>query len=326
MLNTPIVLTGHRKSGTSMFHRLFDGHPELIVYPDDISLLYAYFPCYAYQPDATLGQLTDRITTVVKKSLSEVYESEEDGRFVDVDGFSDLLLQNLSGRDIRKKADLINAVAEAWFSYKAITDKEKPFLFKETSQSIFFQELKVDLPRLKMISLIRDPRDNYAALKAGVNERYSKLGEGELETLASLLNRARMDFLSAEVNLKQFPEDFMAVKFEDLIISPLEIMKKVSEFIGIGFTESLLVPTFVGREYKGNSYDGKKFNGISGENLGKWNKRISDNEAMIIEYWLGDVMDRWGYRKAFSPVESQRAFSEFYNWYNCKYFFSDSFK
>ncbi len=135
-----------------------------------------------------------------------------------------------------------------------------------------------------------------------------------------------MDFLSAEVNLRQFPQDFMAVKFEDLIGSPLEIMKKVSEFIGIGFAESLLVPTFVGREYKGNSYDGKKFNGISGENLGKWKTRISDNEAMIIEYWLGDVMDRWDYRKAFSPVESQRAFSEFYNWYNCKYFFSDSFK
>ncbi len=173
-----------------MFHRLFDGHPELVVYPDDFSLLYAYFPCYAYQPDATSRQLTDRITTVVKKSLSKVYESEEDDRFVDVDGFSDLLLQNLSGRDVRKKADLINAVAQAWCSYKAITDKEKPFLFKETSQSIFFQELKTDLPGLKMISLIRDPRDNYAALKAGVSGRYSKLGEGELETLASLLNRA----------------------------------------------------------------------------------------------------------------------------------------
>ncbi|TAL12162.1 MAG: sulfotransferase [Nitrospirae bacterium] len=326
MLNTLIVLTGHRKSGTSMFHRLFDGHPELIIYPDDISLLYAYFPCYAYQPDATPAQLRDRIRVVVKKSLSEVYESEEDSRFVDGDGFSDLLLKNLSGRDIRKKGDLINAVAEAWCSYKKITDTEKPFLFKETSQSIFFQELKLNFPRLKMIALLRDPRDNYAALKAGVKEHYSKMGEGELETLASLLNRARMDFLSAEVNLKQFPKDFMAVKFEDLIVSPLEVMKNVCEFIGIQFTESLLIPTLVGREYKGNSYDKKKFSGISGENLGKWHERISGHEAMIIEYWLGDVMDQWGYPKAFSSVESQKAFSEFYNWYNCKYFFSDNFK
>ena len=33
-----ILLTGHRKSGTSMLHRLFDGHPTVNNYPVDISL------------------------------------------------------------------------------------------------------------------------------------------------------------------------------------------------------------------------------------------------------------------------------------------------
>ena len=40
------ILTGHRKSGTSMFHRLFDGHPDINLYPVDLSILYAYFPCF----------------------------------------------------------------------------------------------------------------------------------------------------------------------------------------------------------------------------------------------------------------------------------------
>jgi hypothetical protein len=309
-----------------MFSRLFDGHPDLIVYPVDISLLYAYFPCFAYRPDATEGELTERIITVIKKCLFDVQESEGSSDLVDVNRFSDLLLHSLSGRNLRKRGDVIIAVADAWCSYKGMPNNERPFLFKETSQSVFFNELKAELPGLKMISLIRDPRDNYAALKAGVGKHYSKLGEGERETLASLLNRARMDLLSAEENQDQFPEDFMAIRFEDLIANPSEVMKHIAEFVGIRFVESLLVPTAIGRKYEGNSYDGKKFDGMSAENIGKWEHRISDKEAMIIEYWLGDVMGRWGYQKCFSRAQAQSAFAEFYNWYNCNYFFSDRFK
>ena len=29
------ILTGHRKSGTTLLHKLFDGHPDLNVYPVD---------------------------------------------------------------------------------------------------------------------------------------------------------------------------------------------------------------------------------------------------------------------------------------------------
>ena len=41
-----IFLTGHRKSGTSLLQRLFDNHPDIDVYPTDLTLFYNYFPYY----------------------------------------------------------------------------------------------------------------------------------------------------------------------------------------------------------------------------------------------------------------------------------------
>jgi len=41
-----IFICGHRKSGTTMFHNLFDGHPDLDVYPVILNILYGYFPIY----------------------------------------------------------------------------------------------------------------------------------------------------------------------------------------------------------------------------------------------------------------------------------------
>ena len=57
----PIVfLCGHRKSGTTLFRDLLDGHPALAVYPVDLALLYAYFPDFMSthpDPDARLARL-----------------------------------------------------------------------------------------------------------------------------------------------------------------------------------------------------------------------------------------------------------------------------
>ena len=44
-----IFLTGHRKSGTTLLKSLIDGHPDINVYPTDLTLLYAYFPHCKFQ-------------------------------------------------------------------------------------------------------------------------------------------------------------------------------------------------------------------------------------------------------------------------------------
>ncbi len=319
------ILTGHRKSGTSLFHRLFDGHNEICLYPVDISILYAYFPCFTKGKELSNEELRQRLNLVIKNSLGKKKSYLEEAE-LNIDRFIDILNHNLENQNLRNKKAVIQTIQESWIQIASSSDNLVPFVFKETSQSVFFQSFKQEIPNLKMISIIRDPRDNYAALKAGVSKYYSRLGENEKATLASLINRVKMDLKSAILNQKLYPDSFLAIKFEELVFSPEKTMRKVSSFLNISFLPTMLIPTFTNKEYKGNSHDGKQFLGISQENVGKWPQRISKEEAMIIEYWLEEVMNIWQYPLKYKQSDSQNIFSDFYEWYNCNYFYHDSFQ
>ena len=63
-----LFLGGHRKCGTTMLLNLLDGHPELCVYPTDITMLYAYFPTYE-EGDFSPSEKKDRLDAVIFDTL-----------------------------------------------------------------------------------------------------------------------------------------------------------------------------------------------------------------------------------------------------------------
>ena len=304
-----------------MLHKLFDGHPNLVVYPTDLCFLYAYFPCHINTEKARI----ERLRHVLKKSLMafdnfELYEN----KLLRVDKFLDYFFQYLSAKALENKSLLLIEYSNAWYEYFNLM-KDSPFVVKETSQAIFSRELIESIPEIKIISLIRDPRDNYAAIKAGIESYYSNFGESELESLASVINRSRMDLLAADYSRNVFPNQFLAIKFEDLINDIEKSLDVISSFCEINNAVSMRTPTILGKSYMGNSYEGERFNGVSNKNVSRWRERISDQEAKIIEFWASDAMRIWHYELAFTQADSARAYSDFYNWYNCRYFYYDSF-
>lgn len=322
---SPIIfLTGHRKSGTSVFHRLFDGYPEVTVYPVDLSFLYAYFPAFTENRYVDAFELRKRLCLVIARSL-QCHASYLEKRGFCFDRFAKSVESKLSDEEMRDRFAVLRAVQSSWMNFNRET-ASKPFVVKETSQSIFFSIFREKDCRTKMITVIRDPRDNYAALKAGVAGYYSKMGEGDLVTLASLINRCRMDFLSALANEAAYPEDFMALKFENLVNRPESEMRSVADFLKLPYDPVLIYPTESGEEYKGNSHEGTRFSGLSSRNVSRWRSRISEEEAKVIEYWMRDVMEKFSYEPTYSEIDAQNAFSRFYEWYNTRYFYKDSFQ
>jgi hypothetical protein len=320
-----VFLTGHRKAGTTMLRGLFDGHCRATTYPADVGLLYAYFPCFTRAENRTSDELRERVSLVLKRSLSSVNELTQAADVIEVEPFIESFWKQFADGDLLRRSAILDALGNTWCRRCKIDPDGATVIFKETSQSIFFDELRADFPSLKMIHLVRDPRDNYAALKVGVSRYYSTLGENELETLASLINRCRMDLIAARINAERHPETFLAIRFEDVVASPKTALGRACEFLGWDFSDSMLSPTILGETTAGNSHEGKRFSGISGENAGAWRKRISEDEAKVIEYWCEREMLDWGYAVEFDAIERQKAFAQFYEWYNCRYFFSDSF-
>lgn len=319
-----ILLTGHRKSGTTLLHNLFDAHPQLNIFPVDISLLYAFLPCQ--EPHLTDEQVKYRVNHVIKKSTSKI-EGKRVSKFCknfNAEEFAACVWEHSDASVFRRPCVVISAIAAAWSHYTR-ANRANPFLFKETSQSIHvYRLLRSQLP-IKVVQIIRDPRDNYSAIKAGVGKYYSQMGEGEKESLASLINRSRMDLTAAYELRKKKHDWFYSLRFEDLVDQTEEHMKMLSSFCNIDFDSILLEPTLLGDSFSGNSHEGNRFKGVSSTNVGRWRERISHFEAAVIEFWMQDVMDKWGYKREIDPVDAMNAFSEFYNWYNCRYFYHDSF-
>lgn len=319
-----VFLTGHRKAGTTLLMSLFDGHKSAISYPSDIGLFYAYFPAFIGK-EATAQELRSRIELVLTGTLTAI-KSENDQAQIDVRRVIELFWKHFADQDLRNRPAVLDALGKAWCEYSNAPLKGTTVIFKETSQAVFLEEFTQSLPSLKMIHLVRDPRDNYAALKAGVSIYYAKLGENELETLASVINRCRMDMIAARTNATLHPKSFAAARFEDLVADPKPVLETLCRFLGWEFDNAMLSPTVMGVPQAGNSHDGKAFTNISADNAGAWSKRISAEEAKVIEYWCEREMNDWGYAPAFDPAERQRAFAEFYSWYNSRYFFRDSFR
>ena len=320
-----IMLTGHRKSGTSLFHSLFDGHDGINVYPVDLSVLYAFFPAWV-GPEHSEEQKSERLSLVMRKSLAQVNGKRVSAsieRF-DSESFLEHVFDRLNPEEFNRPSQILRCVAEAYCTYAGL-DKSLPFLFKETSQTVNLAGMLADGVDVTAVQLIRDPRDNYAAIKAGVSDYYHKMGESEQESLASVLNRARMDLELALLKRADGPEVLIPLRFEDLVSQPSKEMEDLMGKLNIPWSESLRKPTRLGEPYAGNSHDGMKFSAVSKANMGRWRSRITDHEACVIEAWMRHVMEQWGYELVYSDVDHARALEKFYAWYNLRYFYRDSF-
>jgi len=319
--HSPLVFVcGHRKSGTTLFANLLDGHPQLAVYPFDLTLLYAYFPEYL-RAHAAPAERRARLQRIVFDELTLQLPRQA----LDIAGMAERFFAGLPDDALGEPAALIGRLM-AVFQAVVGSAGAKWGVFKETSVEIYAAEILGWFPDARFIHLLRDPRDNFAALAAGVDKHYSRLGEDHNRTLASLLNRARLAFQMARQNRANYGEArYHLLRFEDLAAAPEKAMRGVAAFLGIEFDPCLLRPTVLGHPAGGNAFDGVASFEVSARNVGRWRERISAEDAQVIEFHLGDEMKAFGYAPAFESAAQARAAAEFYKWQNYAYFYGDRF-
>jgi hypothetical protein len=319
--NLPLVFVcGHRKSGTTMLANLLDGHRQLAVYPIDLALLYAYFPEFMRTHHGP-GELRARLATILFADLRQ----RIDARLLDVDRLEREFFDGLPDEALLRPDILIARLMTA-FRKVSGSEAKQWGVFKETSIEIYVQEILGWFPEARFIHLIRDPRDNFAALATGVDDYYSRLGEDHNRTLASLLNRIEIGFRMALENKEQLGTDrYHVLRFEDLTAAPESSMQAIADFLGIGLEPALLAPTMLGHPTGGNAFDGVATFDVNARNVGRWRDRIAPEDAQVIEFHLAREMQAFGYEPAFDHRARARAAAEFYKWQNYTYFYSDRF-
>ena len=320
---SPVFVGGHRKCGTTMLLNLFDGHPDLCVFPVDLKVLYAYFPDYDSR-EVDLGRRKDRLDTVVFNHWESLPELA--GK-IDAKAFRAIFLRRMGSSSY----NIQEIVRELLLAYReligAAYQPGQATVVKETSIEIYANHVFEWFPNAKLIHLIRDPRDTYSALKSGIESYYSRLGDDEHTVLHSLLERCHLGMQLADINQSRFGADnYLVVRFEDIVTDAVNSLKAIAEFLGIDYEEALLVPTVLGSPTRGNNFEKMDFPQVSRSNVARWPERILPGEAKVIEFHFKDLMNRFGYELAYSETEQADGATEFYKWSNYKYHYSDPFQ
>ena len=321
-----LFITGHRKSGTTMFANLFDGHKDFCVYPSDLTILYAYYPNFIGK-NFSFNFKKQRLLHVLKTDLTSVLNEKNLIKKFNLKKMLVLIKKKLTKKNIDRIDSILKLVLKSYLSTINVKKNFKYVVVKETSVDIFANKINQWFKDIKFIQILRDPRDNYASLKSGYSKHYSKIGESEKKLLASMINRAKLDLKFATINPHTIgKKKYKIIKFENLVKNPKRIIKDICKYLDVKFDNKLLYPSIMDVATKGNSYDGEDFTAqISKLNVGNWKKRINVTEAQIIEFFMKEEMKQHSYKIFYKNID-YNIISDFYNWTNKEFFFHDSFK
>jgi hypothetical protein len=155
----------------------------------------------------------------------------------------------------------------------------------------YAHQVLAEFPRAKIIHMTRDPRDRYASVRKRHGKDSRRVGAANGRWLYSMR--------AAKRNLKQYPDNYMIVRYEALAACPVETLVEICAFIDEQFSPAML--TLAGeRSYVdrgGNSsFDQIEPGVISTKPIGRFRQVLSTSEVAFIQKFAGGEMAALGYQ------------------------------
>lgn len=294
-VDQPMVLISQlQRSGGTLLNGLLDGHPELHVHPYELHIGH---PTKADWPsDIDLDSEPEEWFTllcepVLEKLFASGYRKKAD--LDEIEGYPTLpftvvptLVERLfrllcADRPPRSQRDVIDcyltAFFNAWLDNQGLRDEPKRWVAAfapRTAWAPSRQRFLGDYPDGKIVALLRDPRGWYASASR-FSTRYEEFGDA----IALWLRGAR-EIAEAK---RDDPANVLVATYETLAEDPERVMRGLAEWLGIGWSETLLVPTFNRLLVRPNSSYDLTATGIRVESVERWRTVLDADLAASIE-------------------------------------------
>lgn len=145
-------------------------------------------------------------------------------------------------------------------------------------------------PDLKVIHLLRDPR---AILNSLREMRLSFVMEKKAEYLCDYMKSNSIEFDSI---FKLYPNQAATIFYESLAKDPIDMTKKLYDFIGIKTTDNVLAwikENMLGKQLNNETYTVRNRNALSVSN--KWRNQLKIEDINTIDAICKDFYDMSGY-------------------------------
>ncbi len=302
-----LFIGGCPKSGTTLLLSLLDGHPQLVVLPEETFYLedrkkYLALPNHHARLHRLLEKTElrllglDQVTrsgNVVSADLRD-YSRFDYQRFVSV---AEEFIRRPDMNDSLLFSELIRAYATV---LGADWKQCVRWVEKSTSNEVRHEALNELYPDAWLVQVVRDPRAVFASRKKFLISRFGR--HAKAHRLVREWNRS-----SREIpRLRRHPDRFMVVRYEDLVKDPMANLRAVCRLVGIRFMPELLQPTRAGKNWQGNSAFQPAFNGINASTVDQWKGQLKPDEIWWIELHCRQGMKLAGY-----PLQTEARFSLF---------------
>lgn len=145
-------------------------------------------------------------------------------------------------------------------------------------------------PDARIIHMMRDPRDRFSSSLT----RWKTIRSGIGGATALWMTTVRL----AESNQSLYPNQYLIVRYEDLVSKPEETLQEICDFIGEPYATEML--TMEGaqqfRDEGGNSSYGQREPGkISASSVGKFRQVLSPRQVAFLQLFAKKSMKAHGY-------------------------------
>ena len=306
-------ILGVGKNGTTLLGSLIDNHPQISTYPMEMKFVGHYFNTIQDKSfEGILNFLFYKSKVSLIKNLENWNEKEKELARVVVGNLSEI---NFDTKKFKKVVyDNITAEIKLEKNYKKIIlffhNCLDIYLKKKLAKKIVIQDGCVGLryineqlqifKKIKFIVLVRNPLDVYVSFKNITFQfKFFRRFIGDFskaEVLNTKKENLNYSIINKLYNRYSNDKNFFFLRYEDLVKEPEQMMRKITNFIGVNFEKTLLTPTIFGEPWLGNSTRIKKKEHIDDKEVNKYSKYLNKNEIDFLTFSNQDFFKNFNYK------------------------------
>jgi hypothetical protein len=291
-----LFIGGAAKSGTTLLLSLLDGHPKLVVLPEETDFFgkrrhFSTLNDYPAQARWLVEKSNLRLLAKGKNAVSrQTGARDRDYTNFDYSGFV-RLTEHFAKQPSLNDSLLFSEVVRAYAIAKGSDWRNcVRWVEKTPGNEVHADELFKLFPEARLLQVIRDPRAVFASRKTRLVTNYGR--HAKAHRLVREWNESSRQIRK----LQKHSNNYLFVRYEDLVEDTTRTLEKITRFIGIELLPVMLQPTRAGKRWGGNSSFHKSFAGISAESVHQWKNTLTDDEIWWIEMHCRKGMQIAGYQ------------------------------
>jgi Sulfotransferase family len=273
---SPFLIIGAQRSGTSLLSRILNQHPRLAV-PGESYYFNTFGPLSRFYGDLSLPRNRDRL---VDDALSTFKIREWSPPLTRAAVLSKLGEPTLGG--------VFRAILDAWTESQG----KSRWGEKTPHHVLYWQEVTKALPDVPLVHIVRDGRDVTLGLIA------ARFGPKTVYRAAQRWTRylSAIDDIKAATPARRLHE----IRYEDLLQRPEQVLRGICEFLGEPYAPQMLEfhrnPNLYGSGYL--QEHANLWKPLMPEKVARWRTMMTAGDLRIFEGVAGRALAAYGYSLA----------------------------